>query len=52
MKKKRGFDALAPDIKKEILELMCGDTKKKFIAAKYDIPYSTFCQWCQKDWIR
>jgi hypothetical protein len=53
-KKLRVFDALSDDMKSGILEMMNGEgkVKKKEVATKFRIPYSTFCQWCQKGWVK
>ena len=54
VKKLRGFEALDDATKEGILEMMNSESKvkKKDIAAKYHIPYPTYCQWCQKGWVK
>lgn len=51
-RKPRGFEALAEDIKADVLKMLGDGAKKKAIATKHRIPYTTFCQWCQKGWVR
>jgi hypothetical protein len=48
VKKVRGFAGLPEDVRAGVLEMMGEGAKKNAIAAKYDIPYPSFCYWCKK----
>ena len=53
VRKPRGFAALDDETKQGILDMLSQEPKpkKKHVAEKYNIPYTTFCQWCKKGWV-